>query len=77
MLDPTHLESLLASGTLTVTLNSQQEICVLSKAGGAPLPADDIMKVVQIGIQRVRDLDAMVKAALEREVKRRAVDGVH
>ncbi|KAL8293246.1 hypothetical protein RQP46_000940 [Phenoliferia psychrophenolica] len=74
VLDPTHLESLLASGTLTVTLNSQQEICVLSKAGGSPLPADDIMKVVQIGIQRVRDLDAMVKAALEREAKRRIVE---
>jgi exosome complex component RRP45 len=45
VLDPSHLEQQLANGTLTVTLNSQQEICVLSKAGGVPLPADDIMKV--------------------------------
>lgn len=45
VLDPSHLEQQLSNGTLTVTLNSQQEICVLSKAGGVPLPADDIMKV--------------------------------
>lgn len=57
-----------------MTLNSQQEICVLSKAGGAPLPADDIMKVVSIGIQRVKELDAMVKEALEREAKRRVIE---
>lgn len=45
VIDPTHLEQQISNGTLTVTLNSQQEICVLSKAGGVPLPADDIMKV--------------------------------
>lgn len=57
-----------------MTLNSQQEICVLSKAGGAPLPTDDILKVVSIGIQRVKELDAMVKEALEREAKRRVIE---
>lgn len=68
-MDPTHLESLLSNGTLTLTLNSQQEICVLSKAGGVPLPADDIMKVVSIGVQRVKEVDALIKAALDRQAK--------
>jgi len=74
VLDPTHLEQQLANGTLTVTLNSQQEICVLSKAGGVPLPADDIMKVILIGVQRVKDVDAAIKGALEREAKAHVVE---
>lgn len=74
VLDPTHLEAVLASGSLTLTLNAQSEICVLSKAGGVPLPADDIMRVVMIGVQRVREVDALVKAALEKDAKRRIVE---
>ncbi|SCZ95803.1 BZ3500_MvSof-1268-A1-R1_Chr8-1g09808 [Microbotryum saponariae] len=74
LLDPSLLESQLCSGTLTLTLNAQQEICVLSKAGGAPLPADDIMKVVMIGTQRVKEVDAFIKKELERDEKRRRVE---
>lgn len=74
VLDPTHLESLLCTGTLTVALNSQSEICVLSKQGGAPLPADDVMRAVMIGVERVREVDEVVKAALEKEKKRRVVE---
>ncbi|KAL7340183.1 hypothetical protein BJY59DRAFT_714711 [Rhodotorula toruloides] len=44
VLDPTHLESQLCTGTLTLALNSQSEICVLSKQGGAPLGADEVMR---------------------------------
>ncbi|GAA5890244.1 hypothetical protein JCM6882_008766 [Rhodosporidiobolus microsporus] len=74
VLDPTHLESLLATGTLTLTLNSQAEICVLSKQGGAPLPADEIMRAVQIGVERVKELDEVVARALEEEKRRRVVE---
>lgn len=74
VLDPTHLESLLCTGTLTVALNSQSEICVLSKQGGAPLPAEDVMRAVMIGVERVREVDEVVKAALEAEKKRRVVE---
>lgn len=74
VLDPSHLEAQLASGTITLTLNSQQEICVLTKAGGTPLAVDDIMKVVLIGVGRVKELDALLKAALEKEAKVRIVE---
>ncbi|KDE06637.1 hypothetical protein, variant [Microbotryum lychnidis-dioicae p1A1 Lamole] len=74
LLDPSLLESQLCSGTLTLTLNAQQEICVLSKTGGAPLPADDIMKVVMIGTQRVKEVDAFIKKELERDEKKRRVE---
>ena len=54
ILDPTHLESTLCTGTLSITLNAQRELCVLSKAGGTALMPEDIMGVVRVGVERVR-----------------------
>ncbi|KAI5479642.1 splicing factor 3B subunit 3 [Pseudohyphozyma bogoriensis] len=67
LLDPNHLETQLSSGLMTLTLNAQSEICVLTKAGGAPLDADEIMRVVMIGVGRVREVDEFIKKELEKE----------
>ncbi|GAA5929486.1 hypothetical protein JCM3775_002354 [Rhodotorula graminis] len=74
VLDPTHLEQQLCTGTLTLALNAQSEICVLSKQGGAPLSADDVMKAVQIGVERVRQVDEVVVKALALDRSRRVVE---
>ena len=47
---------------------------MLTKAGGTPLAVDDIMKVVLIGAGRVKELDASIKAALEKESRVRVVE---
>lgn len=67
ILDPSHLETQLSTGSLTVTVNAQRELCVLSKAGGLPLAADEISSVVRVGIDRVRDLVAMMEAELAKD----------
>lgn len=72
--DPTRLESQLCTGTLTLALNAQSEICVLSKQGGAPLAADDVLRAVTIGVERVREVDDKVRRALEDEKRRRVVE---
>ncbi|OCF35904.1 exosome complex component RRP45 [Kwoniella heveanensis CBS 569] len=74
ILDPTHLESTLCSGTLTLTLNAQREICVLSKAGGTPLAASEIMGVVNVGVDRVREMVKHLEEALERDREGRVVE---
>ncbi|GAA6060546.1 hypothetical protein JCM10212_006910 [Sporobolomyces blumeae] len=74
VLDPTSLETSLSTGLLTLTLNAQSEICVLSKQGGAPISADEVMKCVGIGLERVKELDELVKASLEKDARRRVVE---
>ncbi|WVN89783.1 uncharacterized protein L203_105013 [Cryptococcus depauperatus CBS 7841] len=74
ILDPSHLEETLCSGTLTVTLNPQREICVLSKAGGSPLSAEDIMSVVKGGVDKVRALSKSMEEALEKDQKKRIIE---
>lgn len=65
--DPSLLETQLCSGTLTLTLNAQNEICVLTKAGGQALSVKEIMRIIGIGKQKIKDIDATVKKALDKE----------
>lgn len=74
ILDPTHLEETLASGTMTVTLNAQRELCVLSKAGGSALSVDDVMAVVRVGVERVRESVKQIENALVADAAQRVVE---
>ncbi|KAL0252479.1 hypothetical protein I308_101871 [Cryptococcus tetragattii IND107] len=74
ILDPSHIEAILCSGTLTLTLNAQREICVLSKAGGAPLGAEEIMGVVKFGVDKVRELVRHLEEELEKDRTSRVVE---
>jgi exosome complex component RRP45 len=74
ILDPNHEESVMSTGTMTVTLNAQRELCVLSKAGGTPLSAVEIMGVVRVGVDRVREQIKVMDAALERDQKSRIIE---
>jgi exosome complex component RRP45 len=74
IIDPTHIETIVSSGSLTLTLNPQRELCVLSKAGGTPLAAQDIMSAVRVGVDRVRDLVKIMESALEADRASRVVE---
>lgn len=74
LLDPTLQESQIASGTLTLTLNAQRELCVLSKAGGNPLAVEELMKVVTLGVDVVREMTGEMEAALKEDEAVRIVD---
>ncbi|KAL1412495.1 3'-5'-exoribonuclease [Vanrija albida] len=76
ILDPTHLEEVLASGTMTITLNAQRELCVLSKAGGTALAADEIMNIVRVGVERVRAIVKLMDEALAKDQGERVVEVV-
>ena len=52
-------------------MNAQSEICVLSKQGGLPIDAEEIMRVLGAGMERVRELDELVKEALEEDKRKR------
>lgn len=64
VLDPNYLEEQLSTGLMTLALNPQKEICVVNKSGGVPLSIDEIMKVVKIGTQKVKEVDKYVKNLL-------------
>ena len=74
VVDPTRRESALATGTLSLALTAQREICVMQKAGGAPLERDEILRMVDIGVQRVKYIDAFVEKRIKSDWAARFVE---
>jgi len=74
VLDPSHLETQLATTTLHLALNSQRELCVLHKAGGMPLSVEEVMRCVQIATERVKLLSNQITEELEQDWKGRTVE---
>ncbi|TDL23498.1 ribosomal protein S5 domain 2-like protein [Rickenella mellea] len=75
ILDPTRLEQTLCTGTLSIALNAQRELCVLQKAGGVPLAPDEIMRIVRIGVEKVKEIDRLVERRLKEDWAGRRVEG--
>ena len=46
----------------------------MSKNGGVPLSADEIMRVILIGVERVKTIDELIRKSLEKESKRRIIE---
>lgn len=74
ILDPARLEQTLATGTLSIALNAQRELCVVQKAGGVPLTPDEIIRIIDVGITKVKDLDALIEARLREDWAGRTVE---
>jgi len=74
VLDPSHLETQLATTTLHLALNSQKELCVVHKAGGMPLTVEEIMRCVKIATDRVKVLSNQLTQELETDWKGRVVE---
>ncbi|RLE44655.1 RNA-binding protein [Candidatus Woesearchaeota archaeon] len=60
IIDPTTEEQELYDARLTVASMSDGRLCALQKGGDAPLSADDIQKMVKIGIQYGKELRKLV-----------------
>ncbi|EPQ31751.1 uncharacterized protein PFL1_01083 [Pseudozyma flocculosa PF-1] len=76
LLDPSQLEETLCDSKLVLVLNAQREICVLDKAGGAPLDADKLLETLKAGLLRVKELSERVEAELKRDREVRIVEVV-
>ncbi len=74
VLDPTLLEQRLSAGLMSVALNAQRELCVVQKMGGVPLVAEDVLKIINIAVTKVKELDALVEDSLREDWKGRHVE---
>ena len=74
MLDPSYLEQRLSAGLLSVALNAQRELCVVQKAGGVPLPADEVIRIVDVAVGKAKELDALVEEKLKEDLAGRHVE---
>lgn len=73
LLDPSLLEQTLAHSSITFVVNAQREVCVLDKAGGAPLPYQTILSLLGDAAKRTSELAALVEKALADDARERVV----
>ena len=74
LLDPARLEQTLSAGLLSVALNAQKELCVVQKAGGSPLAAEEVLAIMDIAVAKARELDRLVETRLQEDWKGRVVE---
>jgi len=48
--------------------------CVVQKAGGVLLVVDSILKLVDVGVQKLKQLDALVAEVLREDLKDRKIE---
>ncbi|KAF9466752.1 ribosomal protein S5 domain 2-type protein [Collybia nuda] len=74
VLDPTQLEQRLSAGLFSISLNAQRELCVVQKLGGVPLPVDEVLRIVNIAVQKAGELNSLVEARLREDWACRKVE---
>ncbi|CAG7852324.1 Exosome complex component rrp45 AltName: Full=Ribosomal RNA-processing protein 45 [Serendipita indica DSM 11827] len=67
LLDPILLEETLAHGTLSIALNAQGELCVLQKNGGVPLDQSEILRLINIAVERAKEIDQLIERRLKED----------
>ena len=74
ILDPSRLEQNLATGTISLALTAQRELCVVQKAGGVPIAPDEILRLITAAIEEVKSLDEYMESKLSEDWKKRVVE---
>lgn len=74
LLDPSHLEQRLSTGTLSLALNAQRELCVVHKAGGLPLAPEEVLRAVEVAVGKARELERFLEGRLREDWKGRNVE---
>lgn len=71
IVDATAEEELLSQGTMTVTLNSNKELCQISKSGGLNVDAIRILECCQIASDIVNKWTKEIKKVLSDDIEKR------
>lgn len=74
MLDPSLLEQRLSAGVLSIALNAQRELCVVQKAGGVSLTPDEVLRIIDVAVQKAKELDMLVEKRLQEDWATRHVE---
>lgn len=76
VIDPTHYEEAVMGGRMTATLNANNDVCAIQKAGGEGVLQSVIMQCLRIAGQRAHDITTKIKNAVESYNTERALQKI-
>ncbi|KAL8149697.1 exosome complex component RRP45A-like isoform X2 [Apium graveolens] len=65
VIDPTHFEEAVMGGSMTATLNTNEDVCAIQKAGGVGVLPSVIMQCLRIASVKAGDITSKIKNAVE------------
>ncbi|KAK9698295.1 hypothetical protein RND81_08G094400 [Saponaria officinalis] len=71
VIDPTYYEEALMNGRMVVTVNANQDVCAIQKAGGVGVPHAVVLNCLQTAAQKAADITNMIQNAVELYNKKR------
>jgi len=69
LVDPTHEEEELSSGTITIVIGKYEQLCSVYKPGGYPISEESLKKCIQAALDRSEEIDNLLYA-IEESVER-------
>ena len=76
VVDATLREEQCSEGGIVIAANKSGELCVISKQGGVPTDALLLLGCVDAAVKKVKELDILIEDALEKDERRRDVQGL-
>lgn len=64
MVDPNLKEEEVMGGRITITVNSQGEICAVQKGGGVGVSANELMRCIRIAAAKAQSITETLKKAV-------------
>ncbi|PVV04012.1 hypothetical protein BB560_001500 [Smittium megazygosporum] len=65
VLDPSYLEEKFMSGSISIAINSNSELCCISKAGGIAIEPDTVNLCIVVAIEKAKFLIDAIRSALK------------
>ncbi|KAK1399998.1 Guanosine pentaphosphate synthetase I/polyribonucleotide nucleotidyltransferase [Heracleum sosnowskyi] len=65
VIDPTHFEEAVMGGSMTATLNTNEDVCAIQKAGGVGVLPSVIMQCLRVASVKAGDITSKIKSAVE------------
>lgn len=76
ILDATRKEEQASEGELVIGINNGGDVCFMSKYGGTPVDALEIVNKSNLALVRVKEINALVDKVLQADLARRAKTGM-
>lgn len=68
VIDPNHHEEAVMAGRITVTMNSNGEVCNIQKAGGEGILPTAIMQCLRIASTKAAEFSAQIETSVSRNI---------
>lgn len=74
LVDPSLSEESIMTGKVSITMNTQKELCSIQKNGGTPVDMEIIVSCCDIAFSKALELDNLIQTLIKEDFRRRELN---